>query len=570
MADAGSATAGQGASRFHRPSAGELRLASGLVLFAFALTHLLNHALGLVSLDLMLAVQDVRMAVTRSLPGTLILILAAAIHVALGLAQFTQTQMRRMGWQNAIQLGFGLLIPLLLIRHVLGTHGVHALFGVDDDYHYALWVMWPGQAINLALLIVLVWVHACIGLHHWLGGRAWYRRLTWLWQGLALLIPVLAYAGFVSAARLEQLNGSFQNPLSASEYAEFVALVGTSNWIYVCLLAAAAAVWGLFLVADRLGSRVTVTYVDGPVAHAPRGLSILAISRVNRIPHAAVCGGRARCSTCRVRVMKGQEHLPPPSDLEQRVLRRLGAPANVRLACQVYPKASITISTLLPAQIMPDTDQGIDRYLWGIERDVTVMFCDLREFTHLTEGRLPYDIVFVLNQFLGRMAETIEDTGGFVDKFMGDSVMAIFGMDTSPRVAALQAMAAARAMDGVLDGLNQSLREALPAPLSMGIGMHSGPAILGRIGTMRQAGGDMAALTALGETVNLASRLESKSKELGVQLVVSAETADLAGLGPCTGCAPQMIDVRGLSHPIKVYAVRRATDLPVNVAAEPA
>ena len=567
MADAGSASPRQAALRVRRPTAVDLRLASGLVLFAFALTHLLNHALGLVSIDTMLAVQEARMIVTRSLPGTVILILSAVVHLALGLARFTQSHIRRMGWQNAIQLGFGLMIPIMLIRHVLGTHGVNAMFGVDDDYRYALWVMWPGQAINLALLIGLVWIHACIGLHHWLGGRAWYRRTLRLWQGLALLIPVLGYAGFVSAARLEQATGTFRNPLSLSQYARYVDLVTTSNWIYLCLLAAAAAVWGLFLVADRLGSRITVTYVDGPAAHAPRGLSILAISRVNRIPHAAVCGGRARCSTCRVRVMKGQDNLPPPSDLEQRVLRRLGAPANVRLACQVYPKGNITISTLLPAKIMPDTDMGIDRYLWGVERDVTVMFCDLREFTHLTEGRLPYDIVFVLNQFLGRMAETIEDTGGFVDKFMGDSVMAIFGMEVSPRVAALQAMAAARAMDGVLDGLNQSLREALPAPLAMGIGMHSGPAILGRIGTMRQAGGDTSALTALGETVNLASRLEGKSKELGVQLVVSTETADLAGLGPCAGCVPQMVDVRGLSHPIKVYAVRRATDLPASVAA---
>jgi adenylate cyclase len=295
--------------------------------------------------------------------------------------------------------------------------------------------------------------------------------------------------------------------------------------------------------------------------HAPRGLSLLAISRVNNIPHASVCGGRARCSTCRVRVLAGQENIDAPSEREMQVLKRVGAPANVRLACQIYPSGNISVSTLLPAQALRRGEQEFDKYLWGVEQEVTVMFCDLRGFTSMSQGRLTYDVVFLLNQFLGRMAETIEDTGGFVDKFMGDGIMAIFGKDGTARDGARQAIAAARAMGGVLDALNQSLREALPAPLSMGIGLHTGSAILGRIGAVQQNETGTARLTALGETVNLASRLEAKSKELDVQVVLSSACADRAELRATANFEPKLTEVRGFADPVVVYAVRRTAEL---------
>lgn len=564
VSPAGPAAAG-GASRprGRQMRASWLRLVSGLVLFGFVLTHLLNHALGLISIDTMLAVQEARTAVTRSPPVTALLIAAAGTHMVLGIWRLISLHSWRIGIAGLLQLGFGLLIPVLMIRHVLGTRGVYSLFDIEDDYTYALWAMWPGEALNLALLITLVWVHGCIGLHYWLGRRPGYLRFLWLWQGLALLVPVLAYSGFVSAGRLARLESDYTNPFTPAEYGQIAGLMLTSQQAYYGVLAVSFVIWLLLLGANRLGSRVTITYANGPTIQTPRGLSLLAISRINRVPHASVCGGRARCSTCRVRVLAGQEQLPPPSDQEQRVLRRVGAPANVRLACQIFPTSDLSISTLLPARAEPQRDKGGDKYLWGVEQEVTVMFCDLRGFTRMSEGRLSYDVVFLLNQFLGCMAEAIEETGGFVDKFMGDGVMAIFGIDRPREEGARQAIAAARAMGGVLDALNQSLREALPAPLSMGIGIHSGPAILGRIGAVRQTEVGAARLTALGETVNLASRLEAKTKELGVQLALSAVTAEWAGLQPGAGFEPRMVEVRGLSQPIAVFALTRSADLPL-------
>lgn len=541
--------------------AAELRLWSGLILFGFATTHFINHAFGLVSLDMMQAGQDLRTSITRSTPGTAILIAAALVHFSLGVAKFLMARTWRLGLRNIVQLVFGLLIPILLVRHVLGTRGVHEAFGIEDTYDYALWAMWPNEALGQAVLMVLVWVHGCIGLHHWLSMKAWYRDTLWLWYGLAVLIPALSYAGFVTAGRASLLRATYQSPLTSDQYSSVQMALRIAANSYYAILFAAIAVWALLLLRDRMSPKIAVSYANGPTVSAPRGLSLLEISRLNRVPHASVCGGRARCSTCRVRVLQGAENLPAPSDLEALVLRRIGSPVNVRLACQTRPTTDLTISTLLPADLDPTQTTLIDKYLWGVEQEVTILFCDMRGFTKMSEGRLSFDVVFILNQFLGSMAEAIEDQGGFVDKFMGDGIMAIFGMDAPAADGASRAIAAARVMGGVLDSLNQSLHDDLKGPLSMGIGLHTGPVILGRIGSAHRAASG-ARLTALGEAVNIASRLESKTKELGVQAAVSAHTMTVSGLMPDDAITRQLVEIRGLSQPIDIYAGKRAIDLP--------
>jgi len=540
-----------------------LRIGTGLVLFAFAATHLLNHALGLVSVEWMQAGQDLRLVVTRSLPGTVVLVAASLIHFGFGIAKLLRLRTWRIGLRNAAQLAFGLLIQVFLIRHALGTRGVAEMFGIEDSYRYALWAMWPGEAWNQAVLILLVWVHGCIGLHFWLQSRPWYRRLLWLWYALAVLVPTLAYAGFAEAGRRARLvPDGYSNPFSAEDFSTISQVFAVSALGYYLVLATACVTLAILLLAARFRSRITVAYDNGPTVVAPLGTTVLDISRMHRIPHASVCGGRSRCSTCRVRVIEGSAQLPPPSDIEAQVLRRIGAPANVRLACQLRPTADLRLSTLLPAERAAAAGSVTDKYLWGVEREVTILFCDLRGFTKMSEGRLSFDVVFLLNQFLGRMAEAIEDSGGFVDKFMGDGIMAIFGIDTPPAKAAAQAIAAARAMGGVLESLNQSLRDDLGEPLSMGIGLHSGTAILGRIGAAHRNEA-FARLTALGETVNIASRLESQTKALGVQVAVSAICMALSGVTPGERVHRQAVTIRGMSVPIDIHTAARATDLPI-------
>jgi adenylate cyclase len=420
--------------------------------------------------------------------------------------------------------------------------------------------MWPAEAWRQAALMLLVWVHGLIGLHHWLQFKPWYRELKWLWISAAVLVPTLSYSGFVAAGRVVRYETDFASPVSPEQYEFLARLMDYEFYGYLGVLAAVVAVRIGLGILDQTRHKITITYTGGQKVSARRGLSVLEISRLNNIPHASVCGGRARCSTCRVRVIEGPADEPPPEANERRVLQRVGAPANVRLGCQFHPLGDITITTLLPAASGDALGGLTDKYFWGVEQDVTIMFCDLRGFTKLSEHRLSYDVVFLLNQYLGRMSEVIVDTGGYVDKFMGDGIMAIFGMDKPAKTGAVEALQAVRAMGGVLDALNQSLHEELRGVLEMGIGLHSGTAILGRIGA---AGRSSAAggVTALGDTVNTASRLEGACKELNMQAIISKAVLEKAGTDSAA-LELKRIEIRGRAQPIEVFMAKRATALP--------
>ncbi|MEX2642952.1 MAG: adenylate/guanylate cyclase domain-containing protein, partial [Acetobacterales bacterium] len=238
------------------------------------------------------------------------------------------------------------------------------------------------------------------------------------------------------------------------------------------------------------------------------GATALETLRAAGIPHASVCGGRARCSTCRVRVGAGGDALPAAAPTEAALLKRIGAPPSVRLACQLRPSADVELVPLLPPDATPADSRGRSSYRQGAEREIVVLFADLRGFTSFSEGRLPFDVVFVLNQYFSSMGQAIEGAGGVLDKFIGDGIMALFGVESGPRQGALEAIDAARAMSQRLVELNEALagdlptpHEALagdlPTPLRVGIGLHLGPAIVGEMGWGRAI-----SLTAIGDTVH--------------------------------------------------------------------
>ena len=548
-------------STLRRPSARSLRIATGLILFVYAATHLMNHALGLVSVEAMQAGQNLRIAVTRSVPGTAVLLAAALIHMLLGITTFLQRRRWRGQWREMVQMGFGLLIPLLLARHIIGTRFANLLYGVEDNYTYALFVMWPGEAWRQGLLIVLVWVHGVLGLHAWLRLKPWYARWQMVLAMLAALVPVLAFAGFAVAGREVRLAGAFVSPFTdPAQITTLYGLMYVALWGYLALLVSLIGLRLLRDVAARLRPRVQISYAGGPVIMANPGATLLEMSQANGIPHASICGGRGRCSTCRVRVMEGYETLDPPDEPERRVLARIGAGDHIRLACQLRPGSDLTVMPLLPAARMAARDVALlDKYHSGVEQVVTLMFTDIRGFTKLTEHALAYDIVFLLNLYLGQMSEAVTDAGGYVDKFMGDGLMAIFGMDASPEKGARAAVAAARAMGGILEALNQTLHSQLHEPLRIGIGLHTGSAVLGRVGAAsnHDAGNR---ISALGDTVNTASRVESASKDLNAQLVLTEATRAAAGLRLPPDARHEIV-VKGRDTSVVVYAFARALDL---------
>ena len=212
---------------------------------------------------------------------------------------------------------------------------------------------------------------------------------------------------------------------------------------------------------------------------------------------------------------------------------------------------------LLPPTANPADGLARPAYLRGEEREIVILFADLRDFTRFSEQKLPYDVVFVLNRYFASMGSAVSESGGHLDKFIGDGVMALFGIDQPVATAARQALSAAKLMARRLDELNDSLSTELSEPLRIGIGLHVGPAIIGEMGFEKAT-----SLTAVGDSVNTASRLETMTKEFSAQLVLSEAVATHANID-LSEFPSHDIGVRGRSENITARVVARARDLPL-------
>lgn len=546
-----------------------IRLASGLVLFTFLATHLLNHSLGLIGLGPLAAGRVVFLFVWRSWPGVLALYGAIILHIGLGLVAILRRRtFRQIAPGEAAQLLLGLSIPPLAVYHVLSTEGLHVVAGLDDTYAYVVLALWhyePFVGILQAILVLVAWAHGCIGVYFWLRLKPGYKRFEPYLYAVALILPLLALGGFASAGREAVVK--LGDPIWAAEFRASLAGLGpaAAQWVdlwrdraYELMAATLLAVllawfarrwWELRMV------RVTITYPNGQRVVIRPGTSVLEASRSAGIPHASVCGGRGRCSTCRVRIGAGAEHLAPPSTDEAQVLSRVGAPASVRLACQIRPDHDLAVMPLLPAGAGAGEGHRRAGHLMGAEREVAILFADLRGFTKLAENKLPYDVVFILNQYFRAMGQAVEKSGGQLDKFIGDGVMALFGLEENSAEGCRRALAAVPGMRAALDLLNASLSRVLAEPLRIGIGLHVGVAIVGEMGYGRAN-----SVTAIGDAVNIASRLEELTKEFGVELVVSERVAMLAGQD-LNRFPRREIELRGRSGTMAVYAVADAASL---------
>ncbi|HWD58868.1 MAG TPA: adenylate/guanylate cyclase domain-containing protein [Stellaceae bacterium] len=548
-----------------------IRLAAGLVMLAYVTMHLINHALGLVSIPAMgWALTGIVFPVWSFPPMQLALYGAFVVHYALALWALWERRTLRLRGNEYLQLVLGFLLPLLLAHHVVGTRVSDSFFGTYDlFYRYVLWVYFVGSPWNgyLQLVaLVVAWTHAMLGLHFWLRIRPWYARWREAALTVAVLMPVLSLLGTVEAGR--QIVALDADPAwrkaafaamrlpTPADAATLSRIADTLMWFF----AAAVAAVLLGRCARRLWRRrhgvVRITYPNGRFVDVVRGTSVLEASRLARIPHASICGGRGRCSTCRVRVRAAYPGLPPPGEDERRVLARIGATANVRLACMLRPAVEVQVTPLLPPVAQAQDALTRVDVAQGSEREIVIMFADIRGFTALAEGRLPYDVVFILNRYFATMGRAVESAGGRVDKFVGDGIMALFGVEDGVVPGCRAALAAARLMSERLVELNEALAGELAEPLRIGIGIHAGPAIVGEMGY-----GEASAITAIGDPVNTASRLEGLAKEYAAELVVSAEVIGRTGIDVFGGRRGE-IEIRGRQQRLQVAVFASARDLP--------
>ncbi|HEX3538725.1 MAG TPA: adenylate/guanylate cyclase domain-containing protein [Stellaceae bacterium] len=516
-----------------------LRLGSGLVMLAYVTMHLTNHALGLVSLDAMEWVLRGVTALWSQYPMLTLLYGAFLVHYGLALSALWQRRTLRLRASELLQLVLGFAIPILLARHAVANRIGASFFGLDANYYrfvlWALFVRTPESGYVQLTVLVVAWWHAMLGLYFWLRVRPWFGRLQPGALAIAVLFPVLALLGAVETGRQIAVLAAepgwtatafahmrLPNPETAAALDRIIAAL---QWFFAGMIAAVLLARGIRRWLRRRRGLVRIAYPDGRFIEVVPGTSVLEASRLARIPHASVCGGRGRCSTCRVRVRATRPGLGPPDEAEYRVLRRIGAPPSVRLACQLRPGVPVEVTPLLPpfAQAA-DGARRVD-LAQGREHEVAIMFVDIRGFTALAEGQLPYDVVFILNRYFAAMGHAIEAAGGQVDKFIGDGVMALFGVEGEVEAACRNALRAARLIAQRLAELNESLRSELSEPLRIAIAIHAGPAIVGEMGY-----GGAISMTAIGDAVNIASRLESLGKQYDAELVVSEEVVARAGL----------------------------------------
>jgi adenylate cyclase len=549
-------------------SARQIRLACGLVLFAYLVSHFLNHALGNISMEALAVGVYYHKAFWQFLPVAITFYTAALVHAGLGI--WALYERREFRWKaiEPLQLVLGLSIPALVVTHIVGVRLGQTLFGHEKLYpqvFFAYWIVWPYKLWLMLAVLIIAWIHGCIGLYFWLRMKAFYRRAAPFLLAAAVLVPSLAMLGLYQGGRNVVDNDSVEwraDNLSQRQVgtaAEQGVLDQIEDYFligYLGLLGLVVLAKGARALNERRAGMITLSYGNGRTIRVPKGLSVLEASLRYKVPHASVCGGRARCSTCRIRVIGDCSSLPEPSQREAFVLNRVGATdPSIRLACQLRPEADLSFFQLFTPQTTSAHAQGSQPHRIGHERYLVSLFVDMRGSTKLAEKQLPFDTVFIVNRFLGAVSQAVIECGGQPNQFVGDGQLALFGLGADPRTACRQALRAAAMIAGNVNELNQFLSHDLREPIRFGIGIHGGEVIIGDIGYR-----DHMVFTALGDAVNVAARLQDMTKSLACEAIVSEEVRVSAGL-PAGALAQQHVEIRGRAEPMVVHIVPHARTL---------
>jgi adenylate cyclase len=505
-------------------------MASGLILFAYIGAHMFNHALGLISLDVAEAGMAIGVEVWYSTTGTIVLYGAAATHFLLALWAVYE---RRTFWlppAELIRIALGFTLPIVLIGHAVSTRIGWEMFGLSSDYTRVISHLWASNSEIWQLGVMAPgWIHGCLGLHLAFNRRAWYRRMRYVLFAAALLLPVFSALGVIVMGRQVAAN-----PKASASVAEYMGPANTaqrqslSNWrdgiltAYFCIIGAAFGAREIRNFLERRSQRLVSISFPGRTVRVPRDWTVLEASRSFHLPHASMCGGRARCSTCRVRITAGEENCPPAETDEQETLERIGAPPDVRLACQLRPQGDISVVPLVR------TERAVYRAppaKLNAERDIVVMFCDFLNRGELARDHLPQDLLYVLTLYVEALNNAIRLARGTVSYIELDSVCALFGLDRSSDQAAQQALQAVAAIERVITDINNRLGRQWDCKMNVVVTVHLGTGAVGEIGAS-----DPPTVIALGEVVDAANELRKTAAAQGKQFAISEAVYAAAGL----------------------------------------
>ena len=547
----------------------QLRLVSGMVLFGYLVSHFLNHALGNVSMTALARGVYIHTLFWQFLPIAVVFYTACLVHAGLGIWALYERRQFKWKAMEPIQLVLGLSIPALIIAHIVGVRLGHTLFEHEKLYPqvlYQFFVAAPMRLWQMFAVMVIAWVHGSIGLYFWLRMKAFYRWGAPFLLAAAVLIPTVAFLGIyqggrtvIADSRSTEWRAEYVSSDQLGTVAQQEVLDSITDYLmtgYLGLVVLVLLAKGARAAYERRGGMINLSYGNGRKVRVPKGLSVLEASLRNNVPHASVCGGRARCSTCRIRIIGDCSGLPKPSQREAFVLGRVGtADPSIRLACQLRPTTDLSFFQLFLPHAMSANDHASGPTRIGQERYLVNMFVDMRGSTQLAEKRLPFDTVFIVNRFLGAVSQAVMECGGKPNQFVGDGMLALFGLSTGRHEACRQALRAAAMIAANVDEVNQFLSHDLHEPIRFGIGIHGGEVIVGNIGYR-----DHMVFTALGDAVNVAARLQEMTKSLACETVISDEVRATAGLS--ADALPQReVAIRGRDEPMIVRTVSDARGL---------
>lgn len=472
-----------------------------------------------------------------------------------------------MSAKDWIQLVTSFILPLALLPHMLASSYAPRFKDTQANYKLVLdGTLEDGGIYFMGLFVMFVWVHGIIGITSMVKFHPVYQKYKNAFLVMSWLLPILAVLGAFTASK-ELAIGIENNKISMAQvYAASnigkdleAELMQTSDMLMLNYLYVLLAVTLFVFVVHQLRKafrKIKITYPNGKEVRVTKGTSILEASREHRIGHVSMCGGRGRCSTCRVRVMSDLASLPPRNGIERVVAERLSLQDNVRLACQLRPTSSLEVRPLVNAPIENLTTEDRES-LCGREEEIVVMFVDLRGFTAISEKLLPYDTVYLLNQYFKIAGEAIVQTGGRIDKFIGDGIMALFTDGVGVEENSKNALLAAGKLAEGLKELSSDTTSDFGSDLKFGVGIHAGTSVVGAMGY-----GENITDTAIGDCVNVASRLEQLTKEEECQLIITSDLYQRSGL-PVQASFEKNVTVKGKSEAFQISAFKDASALQI-------
>ena len=265
-----------------------------------------------------------------------------------------------------------------------------------------------------------------------------------------------------------------------------------------------------------------IEFIGDRSARIFKDQTILQASLASGIPHYHDCGGQARCSTCRILVQTGIDQLSSVNEKEAALRKELPFPENVRLACQTYVIGQpVTVHRIIRDEtdiaMYIEEDWRPDQQHIGEEKELALFFLDIRNFTPFIQAYLPFDVIHVMRRLFALFRNCIEDHQGKIIDTAGDGLYAVFGFDKTPDEAVQDGMETGWSIEAELEKFNhQYLLRHFSHSFEIGIGLHVGRVIVGNIGI-----GVNNNLTVMGLPVNIASRLQSSTKELDNNFIIS-------------------------------------------------